>query len=47
MKKPKHKKKIHCENCGEELSDEEIQYGGGWCFRCNLDNYIDKSRKTP
>jgi hypothetical protein len=29
-------KKCKCENCGEELSSEEIKRGDGWCFDCDL-----------
>lgn len=25
-----------CENCGEELTHQEILYCSGWCESCNL-----------
>lgn len=29
--------KEYCENCGEELTEEELEYGNGkWCFDCDL-----------
>jgi len=34
MTKPKPKIEV-CENCGSPLSQEEIDYGEGWCFYCN------------
>ena len=27
-----------CENCGEELTQEEIDFGEGWCFSCDNPN---------
>lgn len=30
------KKQTKCENCGEQLTTEEIEYNSGWCFSCDL-----------
>jgi len=29
-------KKQTCENCNEELTRKEIEYGSKWCFDCDL-----------
>jgi hypothetical protein len=32
--KPKPKSPNYCQNCGTELTNQEIIYGEGWCFYC-------------